>query len=223
MTFDWTVRVTDIVMILAVVAGPIAAVLATEVYRRRKEISDRKESVFRALMATRSATMSPTHVENLNLVETVFLGSDSRSRAVVDQWKVYLQHLGSGDPQQHAWGVRREDLLHDLLQKMSIAIGRSYDLSHIKGGVYYPSGYETAEQELIVLRKLLLKIIAGEESLKVTLLPLNNEAAFAAHKEMQDALKKFVTGNTPIPISVTEVTTKANKTSQPTARGSGVR
>lgn len=212
MTFDWTVRLTDIVMILAVIAGPILAVLATEVYRRRKEASDRREAVFRVLMATRNATLVPHHIENLNLVDTVFHGSDSRSRAVVDQWKVYLQHLGDRNYPQQTWSARKVDLFHDLLQKMSLVVGYSFDLSHIKGGTYYPEGYEAAELEQASLRKLLLKIIAGEESLKVSILPPNNEAAFAAHKEMQDAIKGFLGGKTQFPIVVTESKTQANKT-----------
>ena len=202
MKFDWTVRLTDIVMICAVIVGPILAVLAAEIYRRRKEASDRREGVFRGLMATRNATLSPHHIESLNLVDTVFHGSATKDRHVVDQWKVYLQHLGDKNYPVQSWDARRADLLHDLLQKMSVAVGYSFDLSHIKGGTYYPGGYVTTEQEIADLRKLLLKIVAGEESLKVSVLPVNTPEALAAHQEIQSAVKQLILGHTAIPVTL---------------------
>ena len=205
MTFDWTVRLTDIVMICAVIAGPILAVLATEVYRRRKEVSDRREVLFRGLMATRNATLSPHHIESLNLVDTVFHGSATKDRNVVDQWKVYLQHLGDRSYPAQSWEARRADLLHELLQKMSVAVGYSFDLSHIKNGTYYPGGYVTTEQEIADLRKLILKIVSGEESLKVSVLPVNTPESLASHLELQTAVKQLILGRVPIPVTLTNI------------------
>jgi hypothetical protein len=200
MTFDWTFRVTDIVMIFAVIAGPILAVAATEVYRRRKELSDRRELVFRTLMATRSATLSPNHIENLNMVDTLFHGSRREDRAVVDAWKVYLQHLGDGQYAKESWGARKADLMHDLLHKMSVAVGYSFELSHIKSGAYYPDGYQTAEWDWQEVRQMLVQILKGAHPLRVTVTPSNDQAEAQSYLATQAAFREVLSGHRPIPI-----------------------
>ena len=67
MTFDYTVKLTDVVMIVALVIGPIAAVQLTEWLRRKEEIQKRQKHVFRTLMATRTTTLHFKHIEAMNL------------------------------------------------------------------------------------------------------------------------------------------------------------
>lgn len=204
MTFDWTVRVTDIVMVLAVIAGPILAVAATEVYRRRKESDDRRDAVFRGLMATRSAPLSPNHIENLNMVDTLFHRRNATDREVVDAWKVYLQHLGDHRYPKESWPARKADLLHELLHKMSLAVGYSFDLSHIKGGTYYPDGYQNAELDWQEVRQMLVQILKGAYPLRVTITPSNNEDEIRNHVEAQTALRDVLGGRRPLPVLVVQ-------------------
>lgn len=65
----------DIISIIAVIVGPIAAVLITLWWQERKEKRDAKMRLFIALMAHRKS-IPPTHewVAALNLIDVVFAG-----------------------------------------------------------------------------------------------------------------------------------------------------
>ena len=73
MTFDWNIRITDIAIMLATFLGPILAVYASEKRREWNDARSRKVQIFRTLMATRAATLNPSHIESLNLVEVEFI------------------------------------------------------------------------------------------------------------------------------------------------------
>ena len=55
MEWEWKIRITDLIMIVAIIIGPIVAVRLTECLRHRKDVRDRKVHIFRTLMSTRSA------------------------------------------------------------------------------------------------------------------------------------------------------------------------
>src|SRR6266700_3331657 len=119
MVFDWAIRITDLVTIIALLAGPIVAVQLAEMLRKRQDLRNRKRQIFRTLMATRSATLTPHHIEALNLVEAEFYSGSSEDRKVIDSWKLYLAHLNDTNYPLDAWGARRSDLLVELLYDMS--------------------------------------------------------------------------------------------------------
>lgn len=166
--FDWTVKITDLVMIVAIFAGPFLAVYVTERQRKRADIRNRKIHIFRTLMATRSAPLVGAHVEALNLLEVEFDPSRSQERGVVDCWRLYLAHLNDRNYPLEAWVLRKSELLIDLLYTMSVSLGYSYDKSQIKTATYYPQGYGEVEQELTESRKLWLEILRGKKQLPIT-------------------------------------------------------
>jgi hypothetical protein len=171
LTFEWTVRVTDVLTILAIIAGPILAVQITEYLRKSGEATKRKIHIFRTLMATRSVPLSAAHIESLNLVEIEFRSSRHQERRVVDCWRLYLAHLNDRNYPQEAWAARKGDLLIDLLYEMSGVLGFSYDKSQIKSGTYYPSGWQEAELEQIEARKLWLDVLRGQRTLPMQVFP----------------------------------------------------
>ena len=125
-------------MIFAIIVGPIIAVQITKFIRRHQEQRDRKMYLFRTLMATRSATLAPAHIEALNLVEIEFHSNNHQDCKVVNAWKLYRAHLFDSNYPQESWDARRADLLVELLYEMSSELGYNYDKAHIKGGTYYP-------------------------------------------------------------------------------------
>lgn len=165
---DWSA----ISIVFATLVGPILAVWASEWRQNRRSSLDRKEWVFRTLMATRSATLAPVHIEALNLVDVLFHNGTPQDRRVVDHWKMYLAHLQDRNYPQETWGARKSDLLLELLYEMGMALGYSFDRSHIKNGTYYPEGYANNEQDHIQTRKLWLAILKNEKSLNIH---INNE------------------------------------------------
>jgi hypothetical protein len=62
LSVDWSLKVTDLAIILATFAGPILAVWASELRQQRKAENDRKLLVFRTLMSTRAARLRFEHV-----------------------------------------------------------------------------------------------------------------------------------------------------------------
>ena len=161
MTFDYTVKITDLVMIFALFVGPIIAVQITEYLRKAEDARKRKVHIFRTLMATRSANLIYSHIEALNLVEIEFNGSTPAEKKILDCWRLYIAHLNSKEYSPQDWQNRRKDLLIDLLYEISNSLGYSHDKSQIKSGAYYPQGYVNVENENTETRQLWLEVLRG--------------------------------------------------------------
>jgi hypothetical protein len=166
MQFDTSIRITDIIMVVAVFVGPIVAVQLTELLRKRQDTHKRRVHVFRTLMATRRSNLAATHIEALNLLELEFHSAAPQDKKVVDGWKMYLAHLCDPNYQpKDGWEQRRQDLLVDLLYEMNLAIGYSFDKSSIKTGAYAPQAYINFENENTETRQLWLEILRGTREL----------------------------------------------------------
>lgn len=165
MEWEWKIRITDIIMIVAVFAGPIIAVQITEYLRRVKDSRDRKVHIFRTLMATRSAQLAPMHVEALNLIDLEFHSPKRQDKRVLDAGRLYVDHLKDHEYPKEAWPARKGDLLVELLYEMSESLGYGFDKVQIKAGSYYPRGYDTVEFENDEIRKNWLNIVKGNQQL----------------------------------------------------------
>jgi hypothetical protein len=172
MNFDWAVRITDLVMILAIIAGPIAAVWISDGRQRRHQKRGHKEWVFRTLMTTRAAPLAPTHIDALNLAGLLFDDKRHNEPKVVDAWKLYIAHLQKQTPISDWWGGEREKLLGELLYQMAIALNYSISRSDIKNSTsYYPQWYINAKMENSETRKLWLEVLRQQRGLPVTNFP----------------------------------------------------
>ncbi|BET66747.1 hypothetical protein ASA1KI_16650 [Opitutales bacterium ASA1] len=154
-------------MIVAVFSGPFLAVLVTERSRLKKEKRNRQIHVFRTLMSTRASTLSPTHVEALNLIDIEFDSKSRPERQIVESWKLYHAHLGDSSYPPDSWPHRRAELLVDLLHEMASFLGYQFDKAHIKNSSYYPKGYGEVEVEQHALRKSVLKVFEGKGAIHV--------------------------------------------------------
>jgi len=61
--------ISDWLMISAVLTGPILAVQVQKFIESWREAKQRKIYIFKTLMATRGTTLSPRHVEALNIID----------------------------------------------------------------------------------------------------------------------------------------------------------
>jgi hypothetical protein len=59
----------NIIMIAAVLLGPVVAVQVSTLLESRRERRRRQLGVFRTLMTTRALATSPLHVEALNMID----------------------------------------------------------------------------------------------------------------------------------------------------------
>jgi len=191
----------EIWMIIAVIVAPFLAVFAQRQLDNLREIRGRRLAIFKSLMATRAAILSPEHVQALNMIDLEFTGNKYKDIRIA--WKEYLDHLGSQnalDLKQReenlpTWGAKRDDLLAKLLQEMGKRLGYKFDPVQVKRGIYSPQGHADVELEQNLLRRWLLEVLAGKRELPINAVisPLNDEAA-AQGKRMMDGLVGVLEG-----------------------------
>ncbi|MDA3800188.1 MAG: hypothetical protein PF692_14055 [Kiritimatiellae bacterium] len=172
--------VSNTAMVLAVVAGPILAVQAQKLIETWRDKRQRKVWVFKTLMATRGTVMSPRHVEALNMIDLEFSGKKPKERAVIDTWRLYLDHLSDGprdyqDPSYQAklntWSIKSQDCLVELLHTMGRVLNYDFDKVQLKKGAYTPQGHTDVEFEQSLIRKGTLELIYRQRALPVEIIP----------------------------------------------------
>jgi hypothetical protein len=168
--------ISDWLMIIAVVLGPILAVQTQKLIEKWKEARGRKLGIFKTLMATRGARLSPQHVQALNMIDLEFSSDNPKEKTVLDAWKAYLDHLYSvprdfQDPSYQAkftlWDSKSSEYLIALLSAMGKSAGFVFDEVQLKKGAYTPQGYVDFEMENSLIRKGTLEILYGRRSLPV--------------------------------------------------------
>lgn len=196
---------SDWIMIFAVLLAPLVAVQAQKWLEHYREERERKLRIFKTLMATRAATVSPDHVQALNMIDLEF--NDKKYKNVTLSWKTYLDHLGNfpkdDEKAQPVWSDKMADLLAKLLQEMGKSLGYEFDEVHIKKGIYSPEAHARVEDENMLLRKGLLRLLYGDGSLKMDVqsFPFSDEEA-QEQKEIRQALKAILDGSNEFPVSV---------------------
>lgn len=182
MIWDWTIKVTDIAIVLAAMIGPVLAVQVQVFLERRRAQTARRAHIFHMLMRTRAASLAPDHVQALNTIPLEFYGI----QRITDAYKAYITHLGT--PQTEIWGARRVDLFMDLLNKLAAQLGYQFDVVQLKSEFYAPQAHYTAEAEQEKIRQGLAKLLSGE-----TALPLDVKS-MPADPQMAAAMKGWLTG-----------------------------
>ena len=168
----------EIVMAVAVVTGPITAVLiarglekravilARDLEKRRVQ-RERRMDIFRTLLRTRTgnARLFPDHVAALNLIEVEFR-NDSDVR---DAWKEHFKILCQmGQPNVDPM-LSMEKSLAKLLQVMSRILGYEIEGLEILEGGYTPQAWDTRESdaEWKSIRRYVIALSSGEGVLPV--------------------------------------------------------
>lgn len=205
MSWDHTIKWTDIAIIVATIFGPILAVQAQKLVERHRAIIDRRNAIFRVLMATRAATLSPGHVEALNAIPVEFYGTKGKLKKINDAWKVYLDHHTQDAPATDAWLQKRLDLFQDLLHLISQYLGYGFTHSQLARDIYSPRAHGELENEQTIIRKGLVKLFNGETVLPmaVTEFPATaDDDTLASQKAIQKALLELLNGKLAINVNV---------------------
>lgn len=156
------VSLLDVITIGAVLLGPIIAVQLSQFLDRLRQKRAGKEWVFKTLMRTRAATLSPSHVEALNMIDLEFYGNSKKDKKVVAAWKLYLDNLGDVSTPEDIKHAKRNDLFLDLLYTMAASLGYEFDKEHIKNTSYIPQRHVDIESEQHLIRKGVLGVLNGE-------------------------------------------------------------
>jgi len=175
MSFSWplggrtsTIAHMEWAVVLATFFGPIFAVQAQKWIESARNARERREAVFKALMSSRGAGLSPKHVEALNMISLEFPAD--RFRAVNEAWRTYHAHLSepvhTDTAAASVWSAKQPDLLTNLLAAMASALGYRFGETDIKKGSYAPMQYMSDEQEQRRLRAAFIDVLTGKTSVK---------------------------------------------------------
>ena len=155
----------DIIMIIAIIVGPIAAVQIQKILELRRNKKEKRMAIFKVLMTTRATRVSVEHVQALNMIDIEFNGKGYEK--VVDTWRNYQDHLTNGNPKLEIWAQKNDDLFIELLFEMGKALGYKFDKVMLKRAAYFPYAHGDTENNEIAIRSGLAKILSGETALPV--------------------------------------------------------
>ncbi|MFC5066587.1 DUF6680 family protein [Flaviflagellibacter deserti] len=163
----------DVVNIVAIIVGPLLAVLITRWRDNRKENIRRRSDILEALMKTRPLRLSFEHVGALNLIQMEFFGK----RSVIDAYKRYRDHLSQDFPQGDGAGKRfvetRDDLFVELIHAIASDLNYKFDKKDIEKLSYGPVGWENDESAVRMIRTLAINVLTGQQPLPVSIRPPN--------------------------------------------------
>lgn len=169
--------VADWLMIVAVLLGPIVAVQLTRYLDNKKEERERKLQVFKTLMSTRAYVVSWDHVMTLNRIDLEFDKDNKKEKAVIEAWKAYFDLLCDKNIPPEQWGIKRTDLLVELLYKMAQVLNYDFDKTHIKNSSYSPIAHGDIEDEQKAIRIELIEFLKGKRPVPMEVVnwPQNTE------------------------------------------------
>lgn len=172
--WDWSkLDGPTISIVFATLLGPILAVQAQRWIEEYKGRRNRKDHLFRTLMATRRARVAPEHVQALNLIDFEFWGNRGNNKKVLDAWNLYRDHLNTpfNKETQHIWIVRQDELFTDMLFEMSVCLGYGFDKVHINKSVYSPVAHGNLEDEQTTIRRGLVELFSKRFAIPVITFP----------------------------------------------------
>lgn len=186
-TFD----MSDWAIIFATLSGPVLAVQVQKWLERGRAITERRNQIFRTLMATRASVLSPEHVQALNAVPVEFYGTRGKLKDINEKWKEFLDHHAPDLQANEAWFQKRTDLFVDLLYLISQSLGYGFSRSQLSRDIWSPQAHGELENEQTIIRKGFVKLFNGELSLPmaVTEFPATADDQSLAN---QEALQKLL-------------------------------
>jgi hypothetical protein len=197
-----TSTIANVLIVLATLIGPIAAVQAQKWIERARESRTQKLKIFHTLMATRALrAASLEHVQALNSIDLFFSRNSVRERKVIVAWEEYLDHLNrfpqaEDAPAQIAWNERGTDFLAHLLKTIGDSLGYEFTIVQLKRGIYYPRGHDEDIAARIGLRKIITELAQGNRNIPLDIksFPVDPKA-FQLQTDVYAALLSALSGS----------------------------
>ena len=157
--------------IVAILMGPVLAVLVTRWVDIRRAKRDRQWDIFRTLMRHRRTAMNVDFVGALNLVEVEF----AKSAEVVAAWRELLgkfELLANAGPEQlQQLDVERSQSQARLLNAIAKKLGIEVEQLDIFFGGYSPRAWFELENEQAQIRQWLAGVASGHQAFPVVVYP----------------------------------------------------
>lgn len=159
----------DVIMTIAVLLGPIAAVQIQKWLEQSRNKTERKLQIFKTLMSTR---VSIDHVQSLNMIDVEFIGK--KYKKVITAWRDYHDHLSNVVPQLPGWKDKNDDLFIDLLFAMGESLGYKFDKVMLRRTAYSPVAHGNIEFDQETIRRGLATILSGKAAFPIFFTNVNN-------------------------------------------------
>jgi len=152
---------TQTMNILAVITGPVLAVIITLCYQNRKEKRGDKIRLFLSLMAHRKST-PPTfeRVNSLNLIDVVFADHPK----VLQLWHEYYDLLHTQPSNYEQWEHKHIDMLSEMAQALGYKKLKQTEIEKF----YTPVAHGTQAELNEKMQRELLRVLEHSESFGLT-------------------------------------------------------
>jgi hypothetical protein len=167
--------ISDGLIILAMLAGPVLAVQVQKWVESQKEKKARRMNIFRTLMTTRATPIAPEHVQALNMIDVEFYDN----KKIKELWKLmldnFLNYPKMDDPafstKLTSASEKSKDQLIELLYVMAESLGYHFDKVHLKKEVYFPVGHGELLMDQEIIRKGFVEICSGTRPISIRAIP----------------------------------------------------
>jgi hypothetical protein len=171
--------------VTATLLGPVVAVQVQKFIERARAEHERRDRIFKILMATRATKLALDHIQALNMIAIEFRGR--KFVKVRSAWRAYFSHLCEEppeDPQAKAvYFGKRPDLFVDVLQEMATALGyKEFDKTQILKEAYVTRFQEEVEADQNILRKKLVEVLTGKAAIPMSVVYFPSDADVVAHQ-----------------------------------------
>lgn len=167
----------DILTIVAIIVGPIAAVLITRFLDRMNERKRRQNEILTSLMRTRAARLSAEHVGALNIIQLEFHAKEP----IIAAYQNYIEHLSTPLPpvdEQPRFFEQREGLFLTLITEIAKHLHYTFDKRDLGSLSYFPRGWHDQETVQIQNSLMLAELLTGKRTLPITLNQQTGDSPF---------------------------------------------
>ncbi|MBO9826996.1 hypothetical protein J7373_01900 [Xanthomonas sp. A2111] len=170
------VTISDWLIILATMLGPILAVQAQKWVERKRRVSDMRSWIFTTLMTTRANRLTAPHIEALNSITIAFNDSGRRLRSrkcqlVLDRWREYIAHLnvrlGGDRDELIRHNTQIVELFTNLLESMAAERGFEFDRVEIANGAYHPQAVVDNTEMGSAMMENALRVLRGDQAIRI--------------------------------------------------------
>jgi hypothetical protein len=167
-SLHWTVmNLTNALTILAILLGPIMALMIQRDLDKKRERDKRRREVFRTLWSTKTfpGRLHFRHVEALNMIGLEFAGK----RAVLEAWKEYLDFLNQPVPETGSEQFYRErnSKFTELIFAISQDLGYEFSRLEVERLDYSPNAHNTWAEQETIFRQHAVAVLQGHESIPI--------------------------------------------------------
>lgn len=156
-SMDMTLKLVDVLTIVALITGPIVAVLITLWHQDRKQKVDARQRLFITLMAHRkSFPISRDWAQALNLIDVVFSGHPK----VVAAWHSFYDYIHVKPMDNKQFEHRHVELLSEMAQVLGYNDLKQTDIDKF----YNPQAHGDESARNYEIQTELLRVLKNSRS-----------------------------------------------------------